>query len=124
MYKITKDFHWSASHQLAGLPDGHQCGRLHGHNYIARVGVQTRNLDPVGFVVDFGELAFVQRYIDERWDHRHLNDVIDFNPTAENMACILACLVQATLDLPDATISVDISETPKAWASYTIGPQQ
>ncbi|HUM68046.1 MAG TPA: 6-carboxytetrahydropterin synthase, partial [Chloroflexota bacterium] len=33
MYTISKQFHFSASHQLNGLPLEHQCARLHGHNY-------------------------------------------------------------------------------------------
>lgn len=37
MFRITKEFHFSASHQLTGLPEDHQCARLHGHNYIVEV---------------------------------------------------------------------------------------
>ena len=37
MYRITKEFHFSASHQLAHLPHDHQCARMHGHNYIVEV---------------------------------------------------------------------------------------
>lgn len=33
MYVISKEFHFSASHRLASLPPGHQCARMHGHNY-------------------------------------------------------------------------------------------
>ncbi len=35
MFTITKEFHFSASHQLSHLPEDHQCARLHGHNYVA-----------------------------------------------------------------------------------------
>lgn len=34
MFRITKEYHFSASHRLAHLPDDHQCARLHGHNYV------------------------------------------------------------------------------------------
>ena len=37
MYRISKEFHFSASHQLTDLPADHQCARLHGHNYIVVV---------------------------------------------------------------------------------------
>lgn len=37
MFRITKEFHFSASHQLCRLPVDHQCARLHGHNYIVVV---------------------------------------------------------------------------------------
>ena len=77
-YTISKDFAWSASHVLDGLPDGHQCGRLHGHNYVARVILTSDTLDATGFVVDYGELGFVKDFIDNTWDHRHLNDAVPF----------------------------------------------
>ncbi|HBU96439.1 6-pyruvoyl trahydropterin synthase family protein, partial [Thalassospira lucentensis] len=37
MFTITKQFAFSASHQLAGLDADHPCSRLHGHNYIVEV---------------------------------------------------------------------------------------
>ena len=56
MYRITKEFHFSASHKLDHLPDDHQCARLHGHNFIAIVELATAILDRDGFVGDYGEL--------------------------------------------------------------------
>jgi len=52
---ITKDFAFSASHRLDGLPEGHQCARYHGHNYLVRVEIEG-TVDKVGFVVDYGAL--------------------------------------------------------------------
>lgn len=120
-YTIDKEFHFSASHQLHGLPDGHQCGRLHGHNYIVKVRLSAEDLDDTGFVLDYGELAPVKRLIDDHLDHRHLNDVVPFpNSTAENMARWLASETARLLDLPDTVrVSVGISETPKTWAWWT-----
>jgi len=117
MFTISKDFTFSASHQLAGLPEGHQCARLHGHNYVCRVEISSDHLDSTGFVVDYGELSPAGRWIDEHLDHRHLNDVLDFNPTAENLARYLAGFV-ATLELPGA-VAVSVSETPKTWARWS-----
>lgn len=121
MYEISKDFTWSASHVLDGLPDGHPCGRLHGHNYIARVTIAADDLNPVGFVVDFGELSTIRDYIDDTFDHRHLNDVVDFNPTAENLARHLAGHTSTALAGKihgPFDVSVSVSETPKTWATY------
>ena len=56
MYRITKEFHFSASHQLSHLPDNHQCARLHGHNYIVIVELASKTLNAEGFVRDYGEL--------------------------------------------------------------------
>ena len=127
MYEITKDFHFSASHRLDGLADGHQCGRLHGHNYIAQIGVTADLLDGPGFVLDFGDLGFVTDKIDSEWDHRHLNDVLPFNPTAEHMAKYLADYVADTIEpmMPGVfSVKVGIQETPKCWAYYTTGWRQ
>ena len=37
MFKISKEFYFSAAHALFGLPDDHPCTRLHGHNYVVTV---------------------------------------------------------------------------------------
>lgn len=125
MYTISKDFAWSSSHVLEGLPDGHQCGRLHGHNYVARVILTSDTLDATGFVVDYGELGFVKDFIDNTWDHRHLNDAVPFttmNATAENMARTLAYYVHDRIsdEYPNVRVAVSISETPKTWSTYTM----
>lgn len=118
-YVISKEFAWSSSHVLAGLPDGHQCGRLHGHNYIAKVILTADVLNDVGFVLDYGELGFVKDYIDATWDHRHLNDDLGpLNPTAENLARLLGQAVAARVPA-DVKVAVAISETPKTWATWT-----
>jgi 6-pyruvoyltetrahydropterin/6-carboxytetrahydropterin synthase len=86
MFTITKEFTFSASHQLAGLPQDHQCSRLHGHNYRVEIMIQSEKLLPVGFIVDYGDLKAFKDYIDFNLDHRHLNEVVSFNPTAELLA--------------------------------------
>ncbi|SEK49415.1 preQ(0) biosynthesis protein QueD [Roseovarius nanhaiticus] len=116
MYRITKEFHFSASHQLFGLPEDHQCARLHGHNYIVVVELAGAELNQHGFVRDYLELAPLKRYIDDELDHRHLNDVLgDDCVTAERMAKHLYDWCAARW--PE-TAAVKVSETPKTWAEY------
>lgn len=55
MYRITKEFHFSASHQLIHLPAEHQCHRMHGHNYIVVVELAGAELNADGFVRDYHE---------------------------------------------------------------------
>ena len=76
MYRITKKFAFSASHQIAALPPSHRCARLHGHNYVVEVELQAGTLDEVGFVRDYTELDALRDYIAATFDHRHLNDVV------------------------------------------------
>lgn len=116
-YEIQKEFHFSASHQLMGLPEGHQCGRLHGHNYIVVVVLGSNELNEHGFVKDYGELKPLKEYIDTAMDHRHLNEVLGFQTTAENMAKHLFKLCQFQFGWEEV-IEVRISETPKTWARY------
>lgn len=87
-YTIAKEFAFSASHVLEGLPEGHQCGRLHGHNYVVEIELTADRLDERGFVLDYGDLAPFKRLVDDELDHRHLNDRLgdQLNPTAENLA--------------------------------------
>jgi 6-pyruvoyltetrahydropterin/6-carboxytetrahydropterin synthase len=120
-YAIQKDFAFSASHQLLGMPAGHQCARLHGHNYVVQVRVMADELDEYGFVMDYGDLAPVKQFIDTRLDHQHLNDVLPqlVNPTAEHLAAYLASVVEHKCPIPSgATVMVGVSETPKTWAWF------
>lgn len=115
MYKISKEFHFSASHILRGLPEGHQCGRLHGHNYVILIELASYGLNEIGFVQDYGELNEVKKYIDEQLDHRHLNECFNFNPTAENIAKFIYATFIVKYPLLNA---VEVWETPKTKARY------
>lgn len=115
MFTISKQFEFSASHQLVGLSVEHQCARLHGHNYVVELELQSAELDAYGFVVDYLALAPFKRYLDEKLDHRHLNDVLPFPTTAENLARHLYGWARA--QWPQVT-AVRVSETPKTWAEY------
>lgn len=115
MYTITKRFHFSASHQLTGLPEDHQCSRLHGHNYTVEVVLQAEQLDTPGFVVDYGELNAFKVMLDQSVDHRHLNEIYSFNPTAENLA--FEFYQTCKLCWPQV-VAVRVSETPSTWAEY------
>lgn len=117
MYKISKQFAFSASHILHGLPDSHPCARLHGHNYIITVHLKASDLNEVGFVKDYRELSIVKDYIDNILDHRHLNDIFQFNPTAENISKALYEIFKVAI--PEL-YAVEVSETPKTTAIYEV----
>jgi 6-pyruvoyltetrahydropterin/6-carboxytetrahydropterin synthase len=116
MFRISKEFQFSASHRIDGLPEDHPCARLHGHNYVVRVELAAPELDRVGFVRDYRELAPLKDYIDATLDHRHLNEVLGDNcVTAEHLARHLYAWCAARW--PE-TSAVSVSETPKTWAEY------
>jgi len=119
MFTITKRFEFSASHQLTHLPPDHQCARLHGHNYTVEVELRSDTLDSRGFVRDYGDLSWIKRWIDERLDHRHLNDVMGApeNTTAENLARQIFEWWRP--EYPGLS-AVRVSETPKTCAEYRV----
>jgi 6-pyruvoyltetrahydropterin/6-carboxytetrahydropterin synthase len=115
MYKISKQFAFSASHIL-NMPDrDHPCARLHGHNYIVTIHLKSKLLDRLGFVKDYNELESVNRFIKETFDHRHLNDVISVNPTSENIARIIYERFKPEIS---ELYAVEVSETPKTSCIY------
>lgn len=116
MYTITKEFQFSASHQLQGLPDAHPCSRLHGHNYRVEFVLRSAELSSVGFVRDYRVLDVCKQYLDSTLDHRHLNDVLPVNPTAELLAEHLYYAFKP--EIPEL-VCVRVSETEKTWAEYT-----
>jgi 6-pyruvoyltetrahydropterin/6-carboxytetrahydropterin synthase len=116
-YEITKDFTFSAAHFLREVPIGHKCGARHGHNYVVRISLSAPAVDRVGFVVDYGELAPIGEWIDATMDHRDLNNVMNANPTAENLGRMILRRVRDLVTLPsDVTLAVGVSETPRTWA--------
>jgi 6-pyruvoyltetrahydropterin/6-carboxytetrahydropterin synthase len=115
MYIIRKEFAFSASHCLDHLPPEHPCSRVHGHNYTVTVELRSKELNVNAFVLDYRALDPIKKYIDEVLDHRHLNDVFDFSPTAEKMAEYFFNLFKVFI--PEL-YAIEISETPKTNARY------
>lgn len=81
--KISCEFHYDSAHQLPAVPEGHKCGRLHGHTYVLTVVVD----GPVrgdGFVCDFADIKEEVKPLIDSLDHRLLNDIPGLeNPTVE-----------------------------------------
>ena len=124
MFTITKQFHFSAAHKLNRVPPSHPCGRLHGHNYIVEIVLQSQTLTDQQWVRDYGDLDLVKAFLDEEWDHRNLNDWFDqysqddhvkTETTAEMLAFIL--FITFSSNYPEM-LAVRVSETPKTWAEY------
>lgn len=97
------------------MPSGHQCGRLHGHNYTVELVLACEDLDPTGFVLDYGQLQPFKAFIDSVLDHHHINDQVMFNPTAENLA---VHLYQVATAMFPHVVAVRVYETPKTSAEY------
>lgn len=85
--EIFKEFTFEAAHRLPHVPDGHKCGRLHGHSFRVALHV-TGPVEPEsGWLMDFGELKERFQPLYSRLDHHYLNEIEGLeNPTSENIA--------------------------------------
>lgn len=82
MYYVTKRMEIAGSHKLS-LSYKSKCENLHGHNWIITVSCKAKKLNKDGMVCDF---THIKNLIHSKLDHQNLNDVFNFNPTAENIA--------------------------------------
>jgi len=121
--EIFKEFTVEAAHRLPNVPQGHKCGRLHGHSFHISVHVRGPVDPQMGWVIDFADIKQAFEPIEEKIDHNFLNDVEGLeNPTSENLArwlwvsllpalpglskivvqetCTSGCVYSGELDLP------------------------
>jgi 6-pyruvoyltetrahydropterin/6-carboxytetrahydropterin synthase len=113
--RIYKDFHFDAAHWLPRVPDGHKCGRLHGHTYVLRVWC-AGDLDERGFVVDYAEIADAVEHILAVLDHHLLNEIPGLsNPTTEVLATWIYDVLK--IDLPQL-VAIEVSESSTTGCVY------
>ncbi len=82
MYYVRKRLEVSAAHRL-NLSYESKCSSLHGHNWQITIECRSKELNADGMVADF---THIKNQIMGMLDHKVLNDVVPFNPTAENIA--------------------------------------
>ncbi|MCF0166309.1 MAG: 6-carboxytetrahydropterin synthase QueD [Bacteroidales bacterium] len=107
MYYVKKRMEISGAHFLR-LDYQSKCENLHGHNWIITVHCKSAELNVDGMVVDF---THIKKMIHGRLDHQNLNEILDFNPTAENMARWIC-------DIVPNCYRVDVQESEGNIASY------
>lgn len=78
-----------------------KCSRRHGHNWIVTVYCMAKELNADGMVCDFTK---IKEMIHDYLDHGDFNELLPFNPTAENIArwvvdmipeCYKACVKES-----------------------------
>lgn len=82
MYYIKKRMEIAGAHRL-DLSYESRCTALHGHNWIITVYCKAGELNADGMVCDFGH---IKKKIHGFLDHGNFNELLPFNPTAENIA--------------------------------------
>jgi len=85
--ELSKEFIFEAAHRLPSVPEGHKCGRLHGHSFKVVVTIDGPVNPDTGWVVDFSEIKGAFKPLYDQLDHYYLNDIEGLeNPTSENLA--------------------------------------
>jgi 6-pyruvoyltetrahydropterin/6-carboxytetrahydropterin synthase len=81
---LVKTFKFDSAHKLNNYIG--PCQNLHGHSWVLKVSLDGQ-IDPAtDMLVDFKEVKrIVQENVIDKLDHKYLNEVLDFNPTAENL---------------------------------------
>lgn len=68
--------HFEAAHHLPNVPEGHKCGRLHGHSFFVRLYIQGAVDSTTGWIIDFGDVKKIFAPIYDQLDHYYLNDIL------------------------------------------------
>ena len=95
------------------------CENLHGHNWLVRLTVRCAELDSAGIGIDFKILKKHLKTIVNQFDHKDLNEVLEVNPSSENIArFIFEQLKIALADSKAVVVRVEVQETPGNAAIY------
>lgn len=140
--RLTKEFGFEMAHTLEGY-DG-ACREIHGHSYKLFVTVKGEPITDTenpkfGMVMDFGELKrIVGSLIVDRYDHalviretetngalietlrEHYSkvEVVDYQPTCENMVARFAAVVEGELPRNVELFSIKLHETATSFAEW------
>ena len=115
--EIYKDFRIEAAHLLPNVPDGHKCGRLHGHSFLIRIYVEGSPDQQTGWIIDFADIVQTFEPIRKILDHSYLNEIEGLeNPTSENLAIwVWEKMANTLIELS----KVEIRETCNSGCIYT-----
>ena len=118
MYIVSKRVEVAGAHKL-NLGYVSKCENLHGHNWIITIWARSTDLNEDGMVVDFTHIKEVVM----KFDHQNINDLIEVNPTAENMAQVICEDLNnhfSSLENTPKCYKVLVIESEGNWASYEI----
>ena len=121
---IGSEYHFSAAHYLTCVPEGHQCRRLHGHNYkvIVEIEGEWPRQSKDGILMDFADLDAIVDPMIDYFDHGVLNALMKEEPTAENLADLFALRLLCRLGIYN--VYVTVYETPTKYAKAQRGSME
>ena len=114
--EIYKKFTIESAHWLPNVPDGHKCGRLHGHSINIIISVADSVDEQSGWVMDFADIKTAFKPIYHLLDHNCLNNIDGLeNPTSENIC--LWIWEKLKPELPNLS-QVEVCETCNSGCIY------
>ena len=118
MFELRTSYRFCAAHSIDGLPKGHKCGRLHGHNYVVTIICRGIKLEDTGFLIDAALVDEIVKPIVDRFDHQTLDDFL--TPTSEMLARYIARMVGEDKRVAGLLWAVDVKETDKITARFYV----
>jgi len=122
MYTFKLNHSFAAAHKLTHAYSKECNDFVHGHNFRVEVKIQVNKLIN-GMVVDFKKVKEVINQL----DHRNLNEILDFEPTAENISKFLYDEISKLFpgnfiakNSQDALIEITLWESDNASITYSI----
>jgi len=82
---IWRRYRFEAAHQLPNVPDGHPCGRMHGHGFEVILHANQNVANDMG--IEFESIDRYWQPLQQQLDYNCLNDINGLeNPTSEVLA--------------------------------------
>jgi 6-pyruvoyltetrahydropterin/6-carboxytetrahydropterin synthase len=114
MYSLKVKAHFDAAHKLNDYVGA--CANLHGHRWDVIFEFTSNALNECGMMIDFKTIKPIINEILP--DHKYLNDIVDFNPTAENLSKYIYDETKNKLPEYIKLISVELFESPDCSCIY------
>jgi 6-pyruvoyltetrahydropterin/6-carboxytetrahydropterin synthase len=115
MYTLRLTTNFSAAHQLTNAYDKKCNDSIHGHNWKVLIEITSSTLKN-NMVIDFTRLKEIVNQL----DHKNLNELLDFEPTAELIAKYLHDKIKFNLkDNKKSKTTITIWEADNSSITYT-----
>ena len=121
MYTVAVSREFIANHFLIGGDWGAE-NFPHAHHYVCELGIESRNLDRHGYLVDIVEIEAALTEVVTYFRDSMLNDKPEFaglNPSIEHFSRILCEQLVARIKPPGGSqVTVKLWENATCWAAY------
>ena len=118
--RVFCDFVFQSAHWLPGVPEGHKCRNLHGHEYRLKVSIDGLIDAKTGFVIDYTDVRhIVDEHVISVVDHKCLNEIEGLeNPSAENISIWIWDRLQPVFK---GLVELELRENYRSGVIYTGG---